>query len=70
MLLVAFDELSAGRPHQMLARQFRACEEQREHVLQLIAKPERAARLIERAARPDATADVLIQEPLIDEHVK
>ena len=50
MLHVAFDELPAGGDQQMVAQQLRSSERQGHHILQLIAKAERPARLIE--ARP------------------
>ena len=50
MLHVAFDELPAGGDQQMLAQQLRSREREGHHILQLIAKAERPARLIE--ARP------------------
>ena len=45
-------------------------EEKRQHVLQLIAEAVSAAWLIERPSRPDAAADVLVQQPAVDEHVE
>ena len=58
MLHVAFDELARRRAEQMLARQRGLRDRQRHHVLQLIAKAVRAARLVECRARPDAARSV------------
>ena len=44
--------------------------EQRQHVLQLIAEAERAARLVRAAARPDAAAQRLVEQPAIDDQVE
>ena len=56
MLHVAFDELPAGGDQQMLAQQLRSRERERHHILQLIAKAERPARLIEAASVPTAVS--------------
>jgi hypothetical protein len=48
MLHVAGDELARRRANQMLARNRRLRRRQRHHVLKLIAKAVRAARLVER----------------------
>ena len=42
---------------------------QRQHVLQLVAKAERAARLVERGAAPQARADQLVEQPAVGERV-
>ena len=58
MLHVALDELPRGRVQKVRATQFRPRVHEREHVLKLIAKTERASGLIWTAARPDATGNV------------
>ena len=57
VLHVAFDELPSGGAQQVLAREIRPREQQRHHVLQLIAEAERAARLVVAGARPEPAAD-------------
>ena len=44
--------------------------EQRQHVLQLIAETECAARLIRTAARPDAAAERLIEQPAVHDQIE
>ena len=70
VLDVAFDELPAGGAEQMRPGEIRPRQQQRHHVLQLIAKAEGAARLVVARARPQTAADVLIEEPPVDQHVK
>ncbi len=53
-LHVALAELMRGGAEQLLAQQFRARVNQRHRILQLVAKTERAARLIKSRARPQA----------------
>src|ERR1019366_1749526 len=69
VLHVAFDELARCRAQQMLANQRRLGMHERHHVLQLIAKAEGAARLIERGATPQARADELIEQPSVGKRV-
>src|SRR5690242_14282916 len=54
----------------MLSDERRLRPYQREHVLQLIAEPKRAARLIKAAARPVTAAQILVEQPLIHQHVE
>ena len=58
VLNVSFDELMPRGPQQMLARQPRLRMQQGHDVLQLIAKSERAARLVIAAASPKAAGQV------------
>ncbi len=51
------------------AREMRRREDQRQDVLQLIAEAERAARLIEARAAPDAAGQGLIEEPPVQQQV-
>ena len=55
MLNVPFDELPGCRVQKVCACGVRRGEEQRQHVLQLIAETERTAGLVEGRAAPDAT---------------
>ncbi len=70
MLDVAFGELPSRRSKQMRSRQIRPRQQQREHVLQLIAEAERAARLVVAGARPEAAAHILVQQPPVHQHVE
>ena len=70
VLDVAFDELPAGGPEQMRSGELGPRQQQRHHVLQLIAKAEGAARLVVARARPETAAHVLIDEPPVDQHVE
>ncbi len=70
VLHIALGELPPGGPHDMLAREIGAREQQGEHVLQLVAIAVRAAWLVEAGAGPEAAAHVLVQEPPVDQHVK
>src|SRR5919109_4255464 len=45
------------------------CEEQCEHVLQLIAKAEGATRLIEPRSAPEPGRDCLIEEPAVQHQI-
>jgi hypothetical protein len=69
VLDVALDELPGRSAQQMLAREIGPREQQRHHVLQLIAKPERAAGLVVPAACPEATAHGLIEQPAIEQEI-
>ena len=57
VLHVALDELPRRGAQQLLAQHLRPGEDEREHVLQLIAEAERAARLIERRPSPHAARE-------------
>ena len=70
VLDVAFDELSSRGSKQMVAREGRPREQQRHHILQLIAEAECAAGLVVAAARPQPAADRLIQQPAIDQRIE
>jgi hypothetical protein len=70
VLHVAFDELPAGGPQQVRARQIRPREGQRQDVLQLIAEAEGAAGLVVPGPRPHAAAHGLIEQPPIHQHVE
>ena len=50
---------------QVPAAEVRPRVEQRQHVLELIAEPERAAGLVRAAARPDPTAQRLVEQPAV-----
>ena len=69
VLDVALDELPRGGPQYLRARDVSLRDRERHHVLELIAKAIRAARLIKRRARPDATGERLIEQPAIEHNV-
>ena len=54
MLHVTFHELAPGRAQNVFARQLRSGQQQGHHVLQLIAEPIGAARLVVAGAGPDS----------------
>ena len=66
VLHVAFAELAAGRPQQMFTRGPRRGVEQRGRVLELVAEPVRAARLVIATPAPIATGQRLILQPAVD----
>ena len=70
VLDVALDELAGGRAQQVLAREVRARERQRHHVLELVAEAERSARLVVAGARPHAAAQVLVEQPAVHQQVE
>ena len=59
----------AAASENVRARQFRRRIEKRHRILQLIAEAERAARLIERGAPPEAAAQRLVQQPAIEQQI-
>ena len=69
VLDVAFDELARRGMEDVVARQMRRRHHQRQHVLQLIAEAERAARLIEGGASPDAAGQRLVEQPAVEHQV-
>ena len=70
VLHVAFLELVRSCEQDLFARDFRTAVDERHHVLQLIAETKRAARLIKRGARPDATRKCLVKQPAIEHRVE
>src|SRR2546426_4773 len=62
-------ELSRGGTQNLRARYLRLRVNQRHHVLQLIAKTKRAARLIESRSSADAARQRLIEQPTIDQSI-
>ena len=69
VLHVAFDELARRGENEVRTRQLGRGVHQRQHVLQLVAKAERAARLVERGAAPQARTDQLVEQPAVGERV-
>ena len=69
MLNVSFDKLMGGGSQQMLAHQMRLGMDQGHDVLQLIAEPERAARLVITATSPEAAGQGLIEQPAVDQDI-
>ena len=70
VLDVAFHELPPGSPQDVFARQVRSREQQRHHVLQLIAEPERAAGLIVATPRPQPATDGLVEQPPVGQRIE
>ena len=70
VLDVAFDELVAGRPQQVLAGEVRPGERQRHRVLELVAEAERAAGLVVAGPRPQPAAQVLVEQPAVHQQVE
>ena len=60
----------AGGAQEVLARQVRPREEEREDVLELVAEAVRAARLVVARARPEPAGEVLVEEPAVHEEVE
>jgi hypothetical protein len=70
MLHVTLDELPRGRGKKVRATQLRTRVHERQHVLKLIAKTERASWLVWTAARPHAAGQRLVQEPAIHDEIE
>jgi RimJ/RimL family protein N-acetyltransferase len=70
VLDVAFLELPGRAQEQVLTNNRRFGVHQGHRILQLVAKPERAPRLVEPAACPEAGGDRLIEEPPIRQRVE
>jgi hypothetical protein len=70
VLHVAFDELPAGRADELRLREVGPRERQRHAVLDLIAKPESAARLIVTGPGPEPAAQRLVLEPPVHHQVE
>ena len=70
VLDVALAELPRRRQQQVLPRERRFRVHQCHHVLELVAEPERAARLIEAAAPPHPARHGLIEQPAVGERVE
>ncbi|KFB72658.1 MAG: hypothetical protein AW09_002150 [Candidatus Accumulibacter phosphatis] len=69
VLDVAFQELPTGAQQQMLPQQPGLGVDQRHHVLQLVAEPEGAARLVVAATRPESAGQCLVDQPAIGQHI-
>ena len=70
VLHVPLDELPRRGVQEVRAAQIRPRVHQREHVLELIAEAEGAAGLVGAAARPDAAAQRLVQQPAIHDEIE
>src|SRR4051794_9848297 len=66
MLHIALDKLARRGAQDLLARQGRLTVEQRQAVLELVAKPIGAARLVKASARPAAAGERLIERPAVE----
>ncbi|KAF5056941.1 hypothetical protein DSECCO2_362130 [anaerobic digester metagenome] len=70
VLHVALLELPGGAEQEMLADQARPGVDEGHDVLELVAETESPARLVGRAARPEAAGQGLVQKPAVGEHVE
>ncbi len=70
VLDVAFDELMRCRAEEVLAGELALRDDQRDHVLELIAESVRATGLVERGSRPQAAGQRLIDEPAVQHDVQ
>ena len=70
MLDIAFRKLTGRTQKQVLARQMRPGMDKGHRILQLIAKPESASRLVGGAAGPQAARQGLVQQPAVGQHVE
>ena len=70
VLHVALLKLPPRAQQQVLAQQPRLGVDQGHGVLQLIAKTERPARLVEAAARPHPAGQGLVQQPAVGQHIE
>src|ERR1051325_1898530 len=70
MLDVALQELPRSGGEDMAPREFRGGIQERHRVLQLIAKSEGAARLVERGATPEPATQRLVKQPAIQQQVR
>src|SRR5487761_2654844 len=70
VLHIAFEELARCRAQQVLADRSWRGVDQGHHVLQLVTKAVRAARLVERRAAPQARRNYLIDEPAVGQCVQ
>ena len=70
VLDVALDELARGRAQDLRASEVGPRQRQRQHVLQLIAKPEGAAGLVVAAARPQPAGHRLIEQPSVHQEIE
>src|SRR5205807_833888 len=66
---VTFWELARGGLQNLRARYLRLRVNQRHHVLQLVAKTKRPARLIESRSSADTARQGLIEQPTIDQSI-
>ncbi len=70
VLDVALAELPRRRPQEVLAHQRRPRHRERHRVLELVAEPEGAAGLVVAGAGPHPAAEVLVEEPAVQEDVE
>src|SRR5437762_2121376 len=69
VLHVAFVKLARGAEQQVFTYKAWFGMDQRHHILQLVAKTDRASRLIEAAARPETAGKGLVHQPAIQQNV-
>ena len=70
VLHVSLHELAPGRAHEVLAQQVGADVRQGERVLELVAEAVGPSRLVVAAARPEAAAQRLVEQPSVHHHVE
>src|SRR4029077_508211 len=70
VLNVAFHELAASGSKDVRSCEIGAREAQRGDVLELITKTKCSARLVVPPTRPQSTTDVLVEKPLVHQHVE
>src|SRR4051812_2545609 len=69
MLDIALWELAGGRSENVLPCEPGGRDDERHHVLKLVAEPEGAAGLVETAPRPETARQRLVEKPTIQHHV-
>src|SRR6185436_6263810 len=69
VLDVPFEKLTGSRVEEMAANKARRRQQQRQRILQLIAKAEGAARLVKGRTPPDSAGQRLVEEPPVQHHV-
>ena len=67
---VAFGELLARVQHDLPARQAGVEEQERQHVLQLVAEAKGAAALVRAGAAPEARGEHLVGQPMVDQPIE
>ena len=66
---VTLDELMSGMQHDLCAGEIGPRGDERGRVLQLVAKSERSARLVEGRSAPDAACQALVEQPAVEHSV-
>ena len=69
VLNVSLDELTGCRVQDVFPNESGSRQQQRQRILQLIAEPERAARLVESRSSPDPARQRLVEQPAVQHQV-